>query len=313
MINNAYTLLTIIAIAVSLAMSGCRPKVDYSPPRTKKTPTAASSKAYESSRSNSWRDREDDEDSPQETTTDQTAVAVVQQPWGSGPDLIAYDEFDGVNRGGWKQPGLGEWAKAGEERDGALVVSGDVNLFRELAAPVGDGVVWYAVTMHMETQVAGYAHVAPSENAKTNFLKLGFSAVETPYTSRGFFVQSELETRIENTDRQTFLTRNNFALSRMEGFAARGDGFSLIGDNGVVIKRPRMRGDEGTFEVGSIRHLGIFKKGPEKLIIDRVALSRRPATAIFPQMPVEAPKPGDNPPPKGDQAADLQAGSKAGG
>ncbi len=299
----------VVLVAMCALLAGCRPKVDYSLPKTKKGATAISSSDRPGQTRNS---RSGDDKSPPENATDEKSAAIQEQYSNPGVDLIAFDEFDGVNRGGWKQPGLGEWAAAGEERDGALVVSGDVDIFRALAEPVWGGVVWYAVTMHMETPVTGFAILTPSEDGKNQFVKMGFSALGKPYTSRGFWVDGDSDTRIENTQRQTFLTRNNFEVHKIEGYAARDDGISLVDAKGLVKSHPRLYGAEGTSTAKGLSHLRIHKRGPEKLIIDRVAIARQATTALIPQTPVSAPRPKPAATTENAKPAEAAAANKAG-
>ncbi len=195
--------------------------------------------------------------------------------------LIAWDEFDGVNRGGWKEPGLGVWGKIGKERDGALVVAGDAVEARELARPVKTGVVWYAVTFRMGTKITGSANVVPSADGKKLYSPLGFSAKTRPFSSRGFWMNSGWDTRIENTELQTMLTWYNFEFGEATGYAAKDFGLALLGEGNIVTRRPRFRA-EGTFRARRMTHLIISKEGKEELIIERVAIARSLEDALNP-------------------------------
>jgi hypothetical protein len=175
-----------------------------------------------------------------------------------------------------------------------LVVSGDADLFRELAHPVSDGIVWYAVTMRMESPVTGVASVDGSPGPPRRFSKLGFSAVDRPFTSRGFWLDPDRDTGIENTEMQTFLTRYSFEANNSEGFAARDTGIRLVDSDGFVFARPRVKMD-GNFSAERFSHLSLKKSGPEKLIVDRVAIARTPQAALYPQLPAVARRPGGAP------------------
>ncbi|MEX2287724.1 MAG: hypothetical protein WD648_11585 [Planctomycetaceae bacterium] len=295
----------VVLVVMCAMLCGCRPEVDYSPPKSKKAGTATKTDRPR----NSW---SGDDKSPAEKFAQEKTVAVQETFSDPGIDLIAFDEFDGINRGGWKEPGLGEWAAAGVERNGALIVAGDVDIFRALAEPVTGGVLWYAVTMHMETSVTGFVSIAPSEDGKNQFVKMGFSAIEKPYTSRGFWIDADSDTRIENTQRQTFLTRHNFEIHRIEGYAEIDEGLSLVAPTGLVISRPRLYGAEGTFTAKGLSHLRMHKRGPEKLIIDRVAIARKAATALIPQTPVSAPRPKAAATTENAKPAEAAAANKAG-
>src|SRR4051794_39350238 len=99
--------------------------------------------------------------------------------------------------------------------------------------------------MHMESPITGFASVDASAQPPLRFSKLGFSALEKPFTSRGIWLDSSRDTKVENTERQTFLTQYNFDFHNSHGYAAAGDGLKMI-ENGLVFVRPRMVSD-GSF------------------------------------------------------------------
>ena len=144
--------------------------------------------------------------------------------------------------------------------------------------------------MRMETPVTGIASVDGSPGPPKRFSKLGFSAVDKPYTSQGFWLNTDRGTKIENTEMQTFLTRLNFNSRNAEGYAARDNGLNLVDHQGLIFVRPRFR-MQGAFNADRFSHFSLKKSGPEKLIIDRIAVARTAAAALNPQIPAVAPKP----------------------
>lgn len=275
--RTATTLICGTALIASTLLCGCEQKVNYAP----KVSTASKAKS-----------RPAPIEGKAKLGLDRPLEVKPHDPQS---DLIAYDEFDGVNRAGWKEPGLGEWKEVGVEKDGAFVVAGDFDVYRELAKPVSDGVVWYAVTMRMESPVTGVASVDGSPGPPKRFGKLGFSAIDRPFTSRGFWMDTERDTKIENTELQTFLTRYSFEAKNSEGFSARDDGLSLIDNEGMVYIRPRIKMD-GNFAADKFSHLSLKKLGPEKLIIERVAIGRTAEAVLYPQLPAVARRPDYVPP-----------------
>jgi hypothetical protein len=280
---------------LSALIAGCRPNVDYSP--------RPAQKSASSNQSSAGKVKSDLPERTKGASFVGKDAATAVKPESA---LIAYDEFDGVHRGGWKEPGLGEWANSGVERDGAFVVSGDADVFRALAEPATGGVLWYAVTMRMESPVTGIASVDGSPGPPKRYGKLGFSAVDKPFTSRGFWMETERDTNIENTELQTFLTRYNFDAHNSEGFASRGFGIRLIDRDGMVLARPRVKMD-GRFNADLFTHLSLKKSGPEKMIVERVAIARTAEAALVSVAPVTAPRPGtQTAAPEATQAAQAE-------
>jgi lysophospholipase L1-like esterase len=237
---------------------------------------------------------------------------------------LAYDEFDGSHRDGFAKPGLGEWAIPGSfEQGGALHTVGG-NHWRKLATPVAGGVVWYAVTLRMEQPITGYATVAPSPTASGQFSEFGFNSAygagDGLWTSSAGIVHDA----IAATERQTLLARYDFERKRWSAWAAKGDGLTLLGDDGDVHSKFAPLVHDTALAESTIGWLYISKGSPQILALERVALARSAREALTPVVGAAAataavdpalPRADEPPPPAGIAAltaasSPLRAGDR---
>ncbi|MBL8844100.1 MAG: family 20 glycosylhydrolase [Planctomycetes bacterium] len=206
--------------------------------------------------------------------------------------VIAYDEFDGRCRNGWKEAGLGEWAACGGvERDGAFVTERG-NDWRALDHLV-DGVVWYAVTLRLAAPIDGYVTVAPSDTARGQFSELGFNsgyATQAPLWTTGRGI-AKAEALGDGTRPVTFLQRYDFARQRWNGWVVAGDGATLLPSAEAIAAAPH-EGDalpaaeplvrDAAAAWRGIGWLYLSKGSAQAVAIERVAFARTAREALTP-------------------------------
>lgn len=210
--------------------------------------------------------------------------------------VIAYDEFDGVCRNGWKEAGLGEWAACGGvERDGAFVTERG-NDWRALDHLV-DGVVWYAVTLRLAAPIEGYVTVAPADTAHGQFSELGFNsgyATQAPLWTTGRGI-AKAEALGDGTRPVTFLQRYDFARDTWSAWAAAGDGLALLPGEEALAKALAVGGAAADALPTTAPHvrdakcawsgigwLYLSKGSAQAVAIERVAFARTAREALTP-------------------------------
>lgn len=209
--------------------------------------------------------------------------------------VIAYDEFDGRCRGGWKEAGLGEWRTVGRERDGAFVATHG-NDWRALHHPV-EGVVWYALTLRLAAPIEGYVSVVPADSAHGQFTELGFNSAygtRSPlWTGSGIVRAEELR---DGTTTLTLLQRYDFAADRWSGWGATGDGKALLATaDGTEPGSARAAVDGGFDEIAApplvrdarcawngLGWIYLSKGSAVELSIERIGIARTAREALTP-------------------------------
>ncbi len=208
------------------------------------------------------------------------AVSVTWVTERVSAQRLAWDEFDGVGRGGWKEEGIGEWRGAGAtEQDGVLMtVHG--NHWRALEKPIDGGVVWYVVALRMQEAIDGYASVTPAVSTSTQFSELGFNRGfghgEGMWTSSAGLVR----TGIEAAELQTFVQRYDLDRGLWSAWAVRGMGGGLLDENGTITRPPSV--DGAALKEKSLGWIYLTKGSVQVLVIERLALARTAREALTP-------------------------------
>ena len=135
-----------------------------------------------------------------------------------------YDEFDGVNRAGWSQVGLGEWAGSGSESGGMFMITPNHWVTRTFDSTLSGGIVWYALTLRVDSIPIGsseYGTISPSSPGAVQWMELGFQGgMSTMYP--GFPYTGP--TGIDGTNLQTLILEIDFSDGSWKGWAAIGTG-----------------------------------------------------------------------------------------
>lgn len=208
--------------------------------------------------------------------------AVLVAAGAARAQVIAYDEFDGRCRGGWKQPGLGEWrGTGGVERVGAFVTTRG-NDWRALDHVV-DGVVWYAVTLRMAAPIEGYVSVVPADTARGQFTELGFNSAygtRVPLWTGSGVVKAEALG--DGTEAVTLLQRYDFASDRWSAWGAKGDGLALLAESPQADLRAVPFVRDAMCPWKGLGWLYLSKGSAQEIAIERVAFARTAREALTP-------------------------------
>lgn len=200
-------------------------------------------------------------------------------PHASDAQVIAVDEFDGKVRSGFREEGLGEWAKVpgAKEVDGAFVTQHG-NHFRALAQPVSGGTVWYALTLKTHEPIKGYVSVTPTVDAQQQFCEYGFNSHFGD--TRGVWTNapSIVKTHWPSTELQTLVVRIDFDLQRWSGFAAKSYGEELIDERGQLAAVPLFH--DAPLQARSLSHIYLSKGGATVVEVHRLSLARTIAEAL---------------------------------
>ncbi len=138
--------------------------------------------------------------------------------------VLVYDEFDGVNRGGWAQADLGEWAGSGTESGGMFLITPNHWVTRTFASTLTGGTVWYAFTLRVDSIPIGggdYGTISPSSAGQVQWMELGFQGGMS-LTQPGFPYSGP--SGIDGTTLQTMVLKINLADGSWEGWAVAGTG-----------------------------------------------------------------------------------------
>ncbi|MCC6409188.1 MAG: hypothetical protein IT453_18660, partial [Planctomycetes bacterium] len=196
--------------------------------------------------------------------------------------LVAYDEFDGSARGGWKQTGLGEWAIDSARLERGAFVTVDGNHWRELAHPVTRATVWYAATFRMRAAPVGDASIVPASDRSSQFSEFGFNSA---YGATGFVTAASpgggpIATGIDATATQTILARYDLASGTWSAWASAGDGRDLVDASGRVVREPLV--DDAPLASDSLGFLYLTKGSRQELEVERLALAATARDALTP-------------------------------
>lgn len=149
--------------------------------------------------------------------------------------VLVYDEFDGVNRAGWNQVGLGEWAGSGSESGGMFMITPSHWVTRTFDSTLSGGKVWYALTLRVDSIPIGsgeYGTVSPSSAGQVQWMELGFQ-YNFSTTQPGFPYTAT--SGIDGTTLQTLILEIDFSDGSWKGWAATGTG-SGVDTNATPLK-----------------------------------------------------------------------------
>ena len=198
---------------------------------------------------------------------------------------LAYDECDGIHRGGFAGDGYGSWqARAIQSADFIAVTAG--NDWRLLQQPITGGVVWYVVTLRVQQPLDGYASVVPAADTRTQCSELGGNSGY--HTPQGLWTAGRdvVPTGRDLTELQTFVQRYDLDRGTWSAWSGAGLGQALLDDHGRIASTPRIADCKLT--ASRLAALYLTKGSAQVLEIHRVALARTALEALTPVADAQA-------------------------
>lgn len=199
---------------------------------------------------------------------------------------IAWLEGDGESAG-FRAPGLSTWSAVATPKDGVLLATRG-NDWLELATPVRNGVVWYAVTLRMQTAIDGYASVVPAERPGQQVSELGFDSKLG--SSEGLWTTGRkiATTGLAATTRQTFLQRYDLDHRTWSAWASVDDGRALVAADGSVTAAALV--SDATLNTAALGAVYLTKGSAQVLEIHRLAFARTAREALTPVTAASRPR-----------------------
>lgn len=201
---------------------------------------------------------------------------------------VAFDEFDGTARGGFVEPGLGEWSSlegvdgAELESDGRLrVARGDRR--RRLLHPVERTVVWSAFTMRIEGP--GRAWLEPCGTNESRGLVAGFDSARSADEGLWLGAPGVQTNGLERGTTATFLQRYDLIEGRADAWCLAGDALELLNEQGEIEAPPDVQA--APLFTRRIDALRLRVDAPAGFELERLAVAGSAREALTPPTPPE--------------------------